>query len=105
MTKHTITISPSGRIHFIYSDHLAALMGLGATSIQRASFVEPDAEGRWTADMGPVSPGTVLGPFRLRGEALDAEIAWLESWLGRGAGQTDRDRIYSTCDPAVAPGH
>ena len=100
-----IRIEPDGSVRYIWTDDLAGLAACGNARITRASHVEPDAEGRWTADMGPVSPGTVLGPFRLRGEALEAEIAWLESWLGRGAGQTDRDRIYSTCDPAVAPGH
>ena len=42
---------------------------------------EPDAKGRWTADLGPVG-GPVLGPFDLRSHALDAELAWLETnWL------------------------
>jgi len=34
--------------------------------------VEPDAEGCWWADMGPVD-GPVLGPFRSRSVALAAE--------------------------------
>ena len=41
-------------------------------TITRASRVEPDAEGFWWADMGPVD-GPVLGPFR----ALQAESGWL----------------------------
>ena len=41
-------------------------------SITRASHVEPDAEGRWLADLTPVA-GPVLGPFDLRSEALAAE--------------------------------
>ncbi|MEN9664013.1 MAG: hypothetical protein RLZZ326_376, partial [Planctomycetota bacterium] len=42
----------------------------------RASHVEPDADGNWGADMGPVD-GPVLGPFKNRSEALGAERGWL----------------------------
>jgi hypothetical protein len=38
--------------------------------------VEPDSDGNWWADMGPVE-GPVLGPFGTRGEALAAERGWL----------------------------
>lgn len=44
--------------------------------ISRASHVEPDAEGYWWADMGPVE-GPVLGPYGSRSEALGAEREWL----------------------------
>ena len=44
--------------------------------LTRASHVEPDAEGYWWADMGPVD-GPVLGPFKNRTEALGAERGWL----------------------------
>jgi len=44
--------------------------------ITRASHVEPDRDGLWWADMGPVS-GPVLGPFKNRTEALGAEREWL----------------------------
>lgn len=50
---------------------------LGELSIARASHVEPTLDGRWTADMGPVS-GPVLGPFDTRAEALAEEVAWLK---------------------------
>ncbi len=54
---------------------------LGRPRIRRASTVEPDRDGRWHADLGPVF-GPVLGPFAARSEALDAEVAWLEAhWL------------------------
>jgi hypothetical protein len=38
--------------------------------------VEPDRDGCWWADMGPVD-GPVLEPFRSRTEALGAERGWL----------------------------
>ena len=36
-----------------------------------------DTPGRWWADMTPVTPNLVLGPFWTRDEALAAESAWL----------------------------
>ena len=45
---------------------------IGQLQITRASHVEPDAEGNWWADMGP-SGGPMLGPFKSRSEALEAE--------------------------------
>jgi hypothetical protein len=51
--------------------------------ILRASYVEPNATGRWAADLDPVG-GPVLGPFDHRSEALAAEQAWLAAyWLLR----------------------
>jgi hypothetical protein len=64
------------RLRFVYDDALATLLDLGRAEVRRASHVEPAAGGGWTADMGPVD-GPVLGPFRLRGEALAAERRWL----------------------------
>jgi len=45
-----------------------------ATELQR--HVEPDRDGFWWADMGPVD-GPVLGPCGSRSEALGAEREWL----------------------------
>ena len=54
-------------------------------TIQRGSHVEPNERGQWLADLAPVG-GPVLGPFRLRSEALEAERDWLEQhWLQRAA--------------------
>ena len=52
------------------------LRALGRLQITRASHVEPDLDGNWWADMGPVE-GPVLGPFGSRSEALAAERGWL----------------------------
>ena len=70
---------PDGRIRAVY-DETIELAELGQLSIRRASHVEPDADGNWFADLGPVN-GPRLGPFSLRSEALSAESAWLTGKL------------------------
>jgi hypothetical protein len=75
-----LLILPDGQVRAIYAEALD-LRALGTLQIERASCVEPDAQGQWRADLSPVS-GPVLGPFTRRSEALAAELAWLESnWL------------------------
>ena len=71
-----INITTDGELRFIYADDLQPLLELGTPQVRRASHVEPNKDGRWTADMSPVS-GPVLGPFTLRSEALAAEANWL----------------------------
>ena len=75
-----LLIRPDGTVRAIY-DETIDLGALGRPAITRASHVEPTPEGRWLADMAPVG-GPPLGPFDRRGEALQAELAWLERhWL------------------------
>ncbi len=75
-----LTIDSHGTVRAIYSETID-LHALGRPAIARASHVEPDEHGLWTADLTPVS-GPVLGPFNNRGLALEAEHAWLEThWL------------------------
>ena len=75
-----IIIELGGTARCIYTEEID-LAAIGSPVITRASHVEPDQQGRWLADMGPVG-GPVLGPFDHRSEALAAEVAWLEeSWL------------------------
>ena len=75
-----ILILPDGTAKCLYGEDLD-LNVLGQLSIQRGSHVEPTANGQWTADLSPVK-GPVLGPFRSRSEALQAEREWLEeNWL------------------------
>lgn len=76
----TINVLPTGTVQAIWSDELVDLAEQGDAAIRRVSHVEP-GQGGWTADMGPVG-GPVLGPFRKRGEALDAEINWLRQKRG-----------------------
>jgi hypothetical protein len=74
-----------GVARFVYSDGLLDLAGElhGRRTVSRASHVEPTADGRgWTADMSPVEPGVVLGPFPTRSEGLAAERAWLRTERG-----------------------
>ena len=76
-----VTIDANGNARFIYNDHLAGLLEHGRAHVERASHVEPDANGGWFADMSP-SGGPKLEGFRLRSEALAAEVAWLEQNRG-----------------------
>jgi hypothetical protein len=75
-----MVVAPDGVVRCVYSEELD-LGTLGRLNITRGSHVEPDQQGSWFADLGPVG-GPRLGPFVLRSEALAAERAWLEAnWL------------------------
>ena len=74
-----LVVSADGVARCIYDEALD-LREIGTLKITRASHVEPDAAGCWSADMGP-SGGPVLGPYGSRSEALQAERGWL---LGQG---------------------
>ncbi len=70
-----LVVGVGGGVRCVYDEALD-LRELGTLKITRASHVEPDHDGNWLADMGPVG-GPVLGPFGTRSEALAAERAWL----------------------------
>ena len=70
-----LVVGVDGVARCIYDEALD-LREIGKLQINRASHVEPDRDGFWWADMGPVD-GPVLGPFRSRTEALGAERGWL----------------------------
>ena len=75
-----LVIHTDGSASCLY-DEAIDLAALGSLKIERGSHVEPDEQGRWFADLAPVS-GPKLGPFDRRSEALDAERVWLEAlWL------------------------
>lgn len=75
-----LVIQPNGNVRCLYGEEIP-LDSIGPLSIQRGSHVEPNKTGGWLADLSPVS-GPVLGPFRLRSEALQAEQTWIEThWL------------------------
>jgi hypothetical protein len=75
-----LLIDPCGRVHCVYGEAID-LAALGPLSIRRGSHVEPDPQGLWWADLGPVQ-GPRLGPFARRSEALEAELDWLQGiWL------------------------
>lgn len=71
-----LIVKADGVIECVY-DELIDLARFGHLQIRRASYVEPDPEGNWYADLGP-SGGPHLGPFASRSLALQAERAWLE---------------------------
>jgi hypothetical protein len=82
VTDMNIVIAPDGAVRCVYGEAID-LRALGHLALRRASFVEPDEQGRWHADLSPVA-GPVLGPFGHRSEALTAEARWLdEHWLPR----------------------
>ena len=77
-----LVIHADGSASCLY-DEAIDLAALGNLKIERGSRVDPDEQGRWFADLAPVS-GPKLGPFERRSEALDAERAWLEAyWLSQ----------------------
>jgi len=75
-----LLVLPDGSVRAIYAEEID--LGLfGSPCITRASHVEPDEKGRWSADLSPVK-GPVLGLFDHRSDALQAEQSWLEAnWL------------------------
>ena len=69
-----------GTMRCVY-DEAIPLSQLGPLSIRRASNVEPNPDGTWTADLSPVG-GPQLENFPDRSTALEAERHWLENnWL------------------------
>lgn len=77
-----VKVDVDGTMHFIWSDELIELLEAGRGEVRRVSHVEPTTRGLWGADLSPVD-GPLLGPFRTRREALDAERIWLlENYLG-----------------------
>jgi hypothetical protein len=66
-----LVVDAGGDVRCVYGEELD-LREIGKLQITRASHVEPDRDGFWWADMGPVD-GPVLGPFKNRTEALQAE--------------------------------
>ena len=77
-------VQPNGAIRCLYDESID-LSTLGRLSIRRASHVEPDANGQWSADLSPME-GPVLGPFPRRSDALTAERDWIEDHGLIGAG-------------------
>jgi len=72
-----LVVGVDGMARCIYDEALD-LREIGKLQITRASHVEPDRDGFWWADMGPVD-GPVLGPFTSRSEALGEERGWLNA--------------------------
>jgi hypothetical protein len=110
-----LSINCDGEILAVYSDDLVGLIDLGAANvtISRASNVEPDANGHWWATMADKcehltlpcergilrADGTVqLGPFKLRSEALAAEVEYLESRLFGASVDSDNPGVLGYGD-------
>ena len=74
-TEMELVVDAGGDVRCIYGEELD-LREIGKLQITRASHVEPDLDGNWFADMGPID-GPVLGPYGSRTEALGAERGFL----------------------------
>jgi len=72
-----IQFSEDGTAKSVYSEKID-LNELGKVAHNRASHVEPNENGEWIADLSPVG-GPTLGPFKLRSEAIQNEIEWIET--------------------------
>ena len=84
-----LVVGVDGMARCIYDEALD-LREIGKLQITRASHVEPDRDGFWWADMGPVD-GPILGPFRSRTEALGAEREWLTARLSEDIPEVRHD--------------
>lgn len=74
-------VRPDGTAQCLYAENIP-LAELGALQIKRASHVEPDAAGGWTADLRP-SGGPFMVGFRTRSDALAAEADWLNKEMAQ----------------------
>jgi hypothetical protein len=74
-----LIIQKNGAVGGIYSETID-LSAFGAPEIRRASHLEPDEAGQWTANLAPVN-GPVLGPVKVRSDALKAEHEYIDEHL------------------------
>lgn len=82
-------------------DEMLDLSSLGQVSMKRVSYVNPEADNKWYADLELVK-GPKLGPFDKYSEAVAAEVAWLrENYLDsqRAALLTDVRRLKCYLTP------
>lgn len=93
-----VHIDPRGRLTLVYLDRLAELLEHGLATVRRASHVEPGPAGGWTVDLSP-SQGPVLGPYRLRAQALAVEAGWLEARLAAGWTAESPDLCFNCREP------
>ena len=76
---YKLAIETDGSATMIYDDQrLDLMLELGRPVITRVSEVEPRSDGLWQAKM---RDGHLLQPYRLRSEALAAEVEYLEAKL------------------------
>jgi hypothetical protein len=72
--SHVLPVNPVLRIIFRYLRDKFGEKGL----IAKFTRIWPVS---WNADMSPTGQAIVLGPFRRRRQAIEAEIAWLKANL------------------------
>ena len=84
-TEMGLVVRTGGDATCIYDEGLD-LRKLGKLQITRASHVEPDAEGYWWADLGPVA-GPVAGALRQQVSGVgggEAVVAWRSAGVSAG---------------------
>lgn len=81
-------VSTGGDSTAVYDESID-LRAIGDISIRRASHVEPDEQGKWSADLQPIG-GPRIGPFLTRSAALAAEAAWLNAYFENTHGETPK---------------
>ncbi len=75
-TKTLKLVVKAGRIQAIYDDEMIGLFPFNKVTVMRASHVEPQSRGGWSADLTPVG-GPILKDFLTRKQALDAEAQYI----------------------------
>jgi hypothetical protein len=75
-------VDKEGKTKFLYSEEYTELMDEAICEIKRASNVEPCPDNCWKAYM--LEDGVILGPFKKRSEALEAEVKYLENKMKEG---------------------
>lgn len=72
-----VRVDGQGKVRFIYDEKLIErFKDKGKVSIKRASYVEPNEDGSWYVDLGPVKGPRVEG-FKTRSDALAYEVEYL----------------------------
>lgn len=81
MPHLSIFVTGSGDVVYLHDDDVHEVMQdvLDQAAIRRASYVEPQSDGRWYVDFAPIGLQITLGPFRRRADALAAEREYLET--------------------------
>ena len=78
-----LIIDPVGTVRYVY-DETVDLAAMGNLHVKRASHVEPNAHGRWTADLGPVGSPTTTQGRRIRRPSRQGRHGHLRSGQTRG---------------------
>lgn len=91
-----LIIDDAGHVRCVYGEEID-LEALGSVQIRRASQVEPDGRGRWTADL-TLSGGPVLAGHKTRSQAIAAEVDWIRAKLEGATTDGNQESQESNAD-------